>query len=101
MLHEIGGDLVQPVVGGDDFVILAQQLLQQRLLVRVEVGLRDGFGDAVVQVEPGDAELLAAVLVDQLHGRAVFLGALEVVARDVAAEDALGQVVVLEQAACR
>ena len=42
-------------------------------------------------------ELLAAVLVDQLDRRAVFLGALEVVARDVVAEDALGQLVLLEQ----
>ena len=54
-------------------------------------------GDAVVEIEPRDAELLAAVLVDQLDGGAVLLRALEVVARDVVAEDALRQLVVLEQ----
>ena len=97
MLDEIGGDLVQPLVGGDDLVVLPEQLLEQRLLVRVEFGLLDRLGDAVVQVEPRDAQLLAAVLVDQLHGRAVLFGALEVVARDVVAEDALGELVVLEQ----
>ena len=76
---------------------MPEQLLEQRLLVRVEFGLCDGVGDPVVEVEARDAELFAAVLVNELHGRAVFFGALEVVARDVAAEDALRQVVVLEQ----
>ena len=66
-------------------------------MIRIEFGLLDLLGDAVVQIEPRDAELLAPVLVDELDGRAVFLGALEVVARDVVAEDALGELVVLEQ----
>ena len=36
VLDEVVGQLVQPVVGGDDLVVLAEQLLQQRRLVRVE-----------------------------------------------------------------
>ena len=41
VLDEIGGDLVEPVVGGDDLVVLAEQLLEQRRLIRVEFGLLD------------------------------------------------------------
>ena len=97
MLHEIVRQLVQPVVGGDDFVILPQQLLQQRLLVRVEFGFLDGVGDAVVEIQPGDAKLLAAILINQLHRGLVFFGPFEIVARNVTAEDAPGQMVVFEQ----
>ena len=97
VLDEVGGELVQAVAGGDDFVVLAEQLLQQGFLVRVELGPGDGFGDTVVEIEPGDAEFFAAILVHQLDGGIVFLGAFEVVARDVAAEDAPGQVVILEK----
>ena len=57
----------------------------------------DLLGDVVVQVGSCHAQLLAAILVDQLHGRAVLLGPLEVVARHVVAEDALGQLVLLEE----
>ena len=56
-----------------------------------------GIGNSVVEIQPCDSELLTAILVDQLHGGAVFLGALEVVARDVGAEDSPGEVVVLEE----
>ena len=97
VLDEVVGQLVQPIVGGDDLVVLAEQLLQQRGLIRVELGLLDRLGDPVVQVEPRDAQLLAPVLVDQLDRGLVLLGALEVVARDVVAEDAPGQLVVLEE----
>ena len=96
VLDEIRRDLVEPLVGGDDLVVLAEQLIEQRRLVRVEFGLLDLLGDAVVQIEPRHAELLAAVLVDELDGRAVLFRALEVVARDIVAEDALGDLVLLE-----
>ena len=39
MLDEVRGQLVQAVVGGNDFVVLAEQLLQQGCLVRVELSL--------------------------------------------------------------
>ena len=97
VLDEIGRDLVQPLVGGDDLVVLAQQLFEQRLLVGVELGLLDLLRDAVVQIDPRHAQLLAPVLVDQLDGRAVLLGALEVVARDVVPEDAFRELVLLEE----
>ena len=97
MLDKVGRELVQAVAGGNDFVILTEELLEQGFLVWVELGLGDGFGDTVVEVEPGDAEFLAAILVHQLDGGIVFLRPFEVVARDVAAEDAPGQVVILEK----
>ena len=97
MLDEVVGQLVEPIVGRDDLVVLAEQFLQQRGLIGVEVGLLDRLGDPVVQVEPGDPQLLAPVLVDQLDGGLVLLGPLEVVARDVVAEDASRQFVVLEE----
>ena len=53
------------------------------------------------QIGPCHTQLLAAILVDQLDGRSVFLGPLEIVARDVIAEDAFGELILLEQAACR
>lgn len=64
MLDEVIGQLVQPVVGRNHLVVPAEQLLKQGLLIRVEIGLLDRVGDAVVEVEPGDAQLLAPVLVD-------------------------------------
>ena len=53
--------------------------------------------DLLVQIEPCQTQLLATVLVDQLHRGTIFLAALEIVAGNVIAEDALGQLVVLEQ----
>ena len=98
MLDEIGGDLVQPLVGGDDLVVLARAASRAAPAWSGSSSASSIFvGDAVVQVEPRDAELLAPVLVDQLDGGAVLLRALEVVARDVVAEDALGDLVLLEQ----
>ena len=41
VLDEIGRDLVEPLVGGDDLVVLAEQLLEQRRLIGVEFGLLD------------------------------------------------------------
>ncbi len=96
MLDEVVGDLVQAVVGGDDLVVFAEQLLEQGLLVGIQLGLLDLGGDAVVEVQPRDAELLAAIFVHQLDRGAVLLRPLEVVARDIVAEDAPGQLVVLD-----
>ena len=101
MLDEIGGQLVQPVVGSDDLVILPQQLLQQCLLVGIEIRLFDRRGDPVVQVQSGNAQFFAPVLVDQLDGRPVLFRTLEIVARNVAAENPLGQAIVLEQRRAR
>ena len=92
VLDEVVRELVEPIVSGDDLVVLAEQSFEQRGLIRVEVGLVDCLGDAIVEVEAGDAQLFAAVLVDELHGGVIFFGSLEVVARNVVAEDASGQV---------
>ena len=50
MLDKIFGQLVQPVVGRDDFIILAEQLFEQGILIGIEVRLRNGFGDPVIQI---------------------------------------------------
>jgi len=97
VLHEVGGHLVEAVVGGHHLVVLAQQLREQRFLVGVEPGGLDHLSHPIVQVEVRDAQLLAAVFVHQLHGRAVLLRALEIVLRDVGAEDALRELVALEE----
>ena len=97
MLHEVGGDALEPGVGRDHLVVLAEQLLEQRLLIGVEVRVVDLRRDAVVQVRTRHPELLAPVLVHQLDRRAVLHGALEVVARHVVAEDASGEFVELEE----
>ena len=66
-------------------------------MIRVEVGLLNGVGDPVIQIEAGDTQLLAPVLVDQLDRGLILFGTLEVVARDVVAEDPPGQLIVLEE----
>jgi hypothetical protein len=35
VVDEIGGDLVQALVGGDDLVVLAEQLIEQRRLIGI------------------------------------------------------------------
>ena len=97
MLHKIGGDALQPFVSRDDLVVLAQQLLQQSGLIWVQVGGIDSGCDAVIQVQLGQAQLFTPVLIHQLDGGSVFFAALEVVARHIAAKNALGDLVVLEQ----
>ena len=97
MLDEVGCDLLQPLVCSNDLVVLAQQLFQQRGLVWVQVSRVYRSRDPVVQVEPGQAQFLPAVLVNQLDRSPIFFTAFEVVARHIVAEDAFGQLVVLEQ----
>jgi hypothetical protein len=70
-------------------------------LVWVEIGLLDCISDTVVQVEPRDAQLLAAILIDKFDCRLILLGSLEVLARDVVTEDATRQVVVFEERSSR
>ena len=97
MLDEIRRNLIEPLVGGDDLIVLPEELIEQRRLVRIEFGLLDLRRDPVVQIGSDDAQLLATVLIDQLDGCAVLLRAFEVVPRNVVAEDALGDLVLLEE----
>jgi hypothetical protein len=73
VLDEIGGDLVETLVGSDDLVILAEQLIEQRRLIGVEFSLLDLLRNAAVEIEARHTELLAPVLVNELDGSAVFL----------------------------
>ena len=64
MLDEISRQFVEAIVGRDDLVVLAEELLQERGLIWVELSLLDRLGDPVVQVEAGDPQFLAPVLID-------------------------------------
>ena len=46
VLDEISRDLVEALVGGDDLVVLAEQLIEQRRLIGIEFGLLDLLRDA-------------------------------------------------------
>ena len=73
MLDEVVGQLVEAIIGREDLVVLAEEFLQQGGLVGVEVGLLNRLGDPVVQVETGNPQLLAPVLVNQLDGGLILL----------------------------
>ena len=96
---EIAGDLVQPLVGGDDVVVALEFLLQALLDIDVRaVSSSSSFcGDPFVQVADRHAELVAAGVVVQRHRGLVLDRPLEVVGGDVIAEHPPGDLVVLEQ----
>ena len=79
----------------------AQLALQLGLLLRVELGVLDQAVDVVVQVGIDELQLGCAVLVEQRHRGPVLDGLLEVVDRDVVAEDFLGASPHRQSAACR
>jgi hypothetical protein len=80
-----------------DLVILTEQLIEQRCLIGIKFGLFDLLSDAAVEIEAGYAELLAAVFVNEFDGGTILFRALEVVARDIVAVNAFGDLVLLEQ----
>ena len=88
--HDVLRHGFQPVVAGDQVVLPPQHLLQLGLLIGVEFGILDQAVDVVVEVGIDELQFRRAVLVEQRHGGAVFDGLLEVVDRDVVAEDFLG-----------
>jgi hypothetical protein len=96
VLDEIGGDLVEALVGSDDLIVLAEQLIEQRRLIGVKFGLLDLLRDAAVEIEARHAEFLAPIFVDELDSGAVLLRALEIISRNIVTEDALGDLVLLE-----
>ena len=59
MLDEVGCDLVEALVRGDDLVVLAEQFIEQRRLIGVEFGLLDLLRNAAVEIEARHAKLLA------------------------------------------
>ena len=71
MLNEISCDLVEALVGSDDLVVLAEQLIEQRRLIGIEFGLLYLLRDAAVEIKAGHAQLLPPILIDELNGGAV------------------------------
>ena len=87
MAHEVVGDLVQPVVAGDQVVLLAERLLELLLLLLVQRRLVEQRVQLVLQLVGGELQLGLPRLVVERHRRAVRDGLGEVVDRDVVAED--------------
>jgi hypothetical protein len=46
--HDVPGDFVQPLVAGDQVVILAKDTLQLPLLLFIELGILDHLVDVLV-----------------------------------------------------
>ena len=98
VVHEVPCHLVEPTAGGDDVVLASEFLLQALRHVDVlHFDLLEFLGNSLVQVVDGDPQRVAAGVVVQRHGGAVFHRALEVVGRDVRAEDPPRDLVFLEQ----
>ena len=62
---------VEPVVAGDQVVLLAQRLLELLLLRLVEAGILDHGVQIVVEIRVDQLQLRRAVLVEQRHRRPV------------------------------
>ena len=75
----------------------AELPFELRLLLRVELRVLDQAVEVVVQVRVDELQLRRAVLVEQRHRRAVLDRLLEVVDRDVIAEDLLGPLLAGDQ----
>ena len=96
--HEIPCNLVEPTAGGDDVVVASELPLQALRHVDVlDLQLFQLVRDALVEVAHGHSQLFSAGVVVQRHGGAVLHRALEVVGRDVGAEDPARDLVFLEQ----
>ena len=85
--HDVLRHRLQPVVAGDQVILAAQHLLQLRLLLVVETRLLDQPVEVVVEVGIDKLQFGCAVRVEERHRGAVLHRLLEVVDRDVVAED--------------
>src|SRR5215472_6900693 len=101
MLYKIGSKFVQAIIGCNHLVVFAKQLLQKRRLVGIKISLLRRLCNSVIQVQASNAKLFSSVLVDQLDRGMIFFRALEIVTRDVGAEDALGQLIMFKQRCAR
>ncbi|MNJ33644.1 hypothetical protein D3C77_283310 [compost metagenome] len=90
MPHDVSRHSVQTVITRDQMILPAQFALQLGFLVRVEFGIFDQLIDVLVQVRVNKLQFWRAILVEQRHGGTVFDGLLEVIDRNVVAEDFFG-----------
>jgi hypothetical protein len=63
VFDEILGDLVETLIGRDDLVVLAEELIEKGGLIGIEFGFFDLRRDPVVQIEARHAQFLATVLI--------------------------------------
>ena len=85
--HDVLRHRLQPVVAGDQVILATQHLLQLRLLRIVETGVLNEAVEVVVEVGIDKLQFGRAVFVEERRGGAILHRLLEVVDRDVVAED--------------
>ena len=91
MAHQVGGDLVEPVLAGDEVVLPGEAPRERVLFVLVQIRPRRCTrGDLVAQFLVRELQLGHPVLVIERHRRAVVDRLGEVVDRDVIAEHLAG-----------
>ena len=86
MSHQIGSDLGESLVAGDQLVLLGEAARHRLLLGIVEGGLLQQILQLVVEVLVGELKLRDAVLVVERDGGAIGDGVPKVVDRHVVAE---------------
>lgn len=90
--------MLQARLGGDDVVFALQIVRQLGGNVRIiDLGVGQGFGQPLIQIRPCDLQLVPTSVIEQGERRAVFDGVLEVIGRQIATKNLLGDLVVREQ----
>ena len=86
MAHQVGGDLLEPVLVGDEMVLPGEAPRDRVVFVLAQARLVDNAGDLVAQLLVRQVQLGQPALVIERHRRAIRDGLGEVVDRHVIAE---------------
>ena len=97
VLHQVLGNLVEPVTTGDQLVLAAELTLDQALDLLVDALAVEQVFHVGLQLGVGQLQLRDAVLVVERHGGPVLHRFSEVVDRDVIAEDLAGLLLAVHQ----
>ena len=89
MPHDIFRHRLQPVITGEDVILLAQFLLKPLLLIRVQLRFFDDLVNILVQIGIHQVQFRRAVLVEKRHRRAVFHRLLKIVDGNVITKNLL------------
>jgi hypothetical protein len=101
VLHDVLRDGVEPVVSRDEVVALAEELLETRLALLVEIRAVDDVVDVLVEGWIRQPQLGGAVLVEERNGRSILDRLLEVVDAHVVAEDLAGALLARDERRAR
>ena len=89
VVHDIPGHRLEAVITGDDLVLAAEFSFEFRLLLGIEFRLLDQIIDLIVQIGIHQLEFRCPILVEERHRRPILHRLLEVIDRDIVAEDLL------------